>query len=72
MASREGRMLDISCMMIEAEIYGMMLSARIVMRRSAPPENMSNMPMMPPACWLNRVSRATGSIPGRGMKVPRR
>src|SRR5258708_6239009 len=38
--------------MIEAEIYGMMLSAKIVMRPSAPPENMSNMPSMPPAFRL--------------------
>ena len=37
--------------MMEAEMYGMMLSAKIVMRPSAPPENMSNMPRMPPRCW---------------------
>ena len=41
--------------MIEAEIYGMMLSAKIVMRPSAPPENMSNMPRMPPALRAENV-----------------
>ena len=37
-------------MMIDAEIYGMMLSAKIAMRPTAPPENMLNMPRMPD--WL--------------------
>ena len=60
-------MLVISCMMIEAEMYGMMLSAKIVMRPSAPPENMSNMPRMPPACCWKRASSACGSMPGIGI-----
>src|SRR5947209_14769302 len=44
-------------MMIEAEMYGMMFRAKIVMRPSAPPENMSNMPRMPPAL-LEKISCA--------------
>ena len=58
--------------MIEAEMYGMMLRAKIVMRPSAPPENMSNMPRMPPEfCW--KIScRIAGSMPGIGIYVPRR
>jgi hypothetical protein len=35
-------------MMMEAEMYGMMPSAKIAMRSTAPPANMLNMPMMPP------------------------
>jgi hypothetical protein len=51
-------------MMIDAEIYGMIPSAKIVKRDSAPPENMLNMPRMPPCCELNRSARTLGSIPG--------
>ena len=43
--------------MIEDEMYGMMLSAKIVMRPSAPPENMSNMPRMPPALLLEHLGQ---------------
>jgi hypothetical protein len=35
-------------MMIEAEMYGMMPNAKIEKRDSAPPENMLNMPRIPP------------------------
>ena len=48
-AWRVGETAVRSWTMIEAEMYGMMLRAKIVMRPSAPPENMSNMPRMPPA-----------------------
>ena len=41
-------------------MYGMMLSAKIVMRPSAPPANMSNMPRMPPACCWKICRNATG------------
>ena len=59
-------------MMIDAEMYGMMPSAKIEKRDSAPPENMLNMPRMPP-CWLWNSSRArAGSMPGTGMCVPMR
>ena len=53
--------------MIEDEIYGMMVRAKIVIRPKAPPENMLNIPMMPPACRLKMSSRITGSIPGSGI-----
>src|SRR2546428_828520 len=53
----------ISCMMIEAEMYGMMPSAKIVKRRKAPPENMLNMPRMPP-CWSLNRSASTCSVSG--------
>ena len=53
--------------MIEAEMYGMMLRAKIVMRPSAPPENMSNMPRMPPALRGKISCRIAGSMPGIGM-----
>ena len=45
-----GDTVVISWMMIEAEMYGMMFSAKIAMRWMPPPENMLNMPRMPPAC----------------------
>ena len=52
--------------MIEAEMYGMMPRAKIVMRPSAPPENMSNMPRMPPALLLEDAAAMTdGSMPGQ-------
>ena len=54
-------------MIIAAEMYGMMFSAKIVMRPSAPPENMLKMSSTPPwVCW--KISfRIPGSIPGTGM-----
>ena len=48
-ASSCGETIASNCMMIDAEMYGMIPSAKIV--KSAPPENMLNMPRMPPA-WL--------------------
>ncbi len=33
-------------------MYGMMFSAKMAMRWMPPPENMLNMPRMPPACVL--------------------
>ena len=65
--ARCGETVVISWMMMAAEMYGMMLSAKIVMRPSAPPANMLNMPRMPPACCWNTSSSTTGSIPGIGM-----
>jgi hypothetical protein len=59
-------------MMIDAEMYGMMPRAKMVKRDSAPPENMLNMPRIPP-CWPEKRSASTtGSIPGTGMCAPRR
>ena len=45
----------------------MMPSAKIAMRCTAPPENMLNMPRMPPLCELNARAKAAGSSPGNGM-----
>jgi len=59
-------------MMIDAEMYGMIPSAKIVNRDRAPPENMLNMPRMPPCCELKRSARTLGSMPGTGMCAPMR
>ena len=53
--------------MMAAEMYGMMLSAKIAIRPNAPPANILNMPMIPPACCSKICSMTTGSIPGAGM-----
>ena len=65
--SSVGDTVVISWMMIEAEMYGMMFSAKIAMRWMPPPENMLNMPRMPPAWVLKICSQAAGSMPGSGM-----
>ena len=41
--------------------------AKIVMRRSAPPLNMSNMPSTPPPCCWKICASTVGSMPGSGM-----
>ena len=65
--SSVGDTVVISWMMIEAEMYGMMFSAKIAMRWMPPPENMLNMPRMPPA-WVRKIwSQAAGSMPGSGI-----
>ena len=58
--------------MIEAEMYGMMPSAKIDIRSSAPPENMLNMLRIVPDCCSKNCPNANGSMPGTGMKVPTR
>ncbi len=57
-------------MMIDAEMYGMIPSAKIVNRESAPPENMLNMPRMPPDWLWNNFASWSGSIPGTGICAP--
>ena len=42
------------CMMIDDEMYGMMPSANIPKRSSAPPENRLNRPSRLPACWSKK------------------
>jgi hypothetical protein len=69
-ASSCGLAWVINCMMIDAEIYGMIPSAKIVNRDKAPPENMLNMPRMPPCCLLKSSARTCESIPGTGMCAP--
>jgi hypothetical protein len=65
--SSVGETVVISWMMIEAEMYGMMFSAKIAIRWMPPPENMLNMPRMPPCCPEKRSASTTGSIPGTGI-----
>ena len=43
-----GTTTDINCMMMDAEMYGMIPKAKIEKRESAPPENMLNKPRIPP------------------------
>ena len=71
-ASSLGETDDINCMMIDAEMYGMMLSAKIAMRSIAPPAKRFTIPRMPDEFWRNVSAKATGSMPGIGMKVPMR
>ena len=52
--------------MIDAEMYGMMFSAKIAMRWMPPPANMLNMPRMPPA-W-----RAEHLLPDVGIDAGQR
>ena len=59
-------------MMIDAEMYGMMPRAKMVKRRSAPPENMLNMPSMPPWLSWKKPASTFGSMPGTGMCAPMR
>ncbi len=67
-ASSVGIAADISWMMMLALMYGMMLSASTVIRLSAPPLNMSNMPRMPPPLRELNISPSTvASTPGTGM-----
>ena len=69
-ASSVGTTTVANCMMIEAEMYGMMPSAKIEKRDSAPPENTLNRPRMPPCCDLNSSSSTWPLMPGTGICVP--
>ena len=57
-------------MMIDAEMYGMMPSAKIEKRDSAPPEKTLKSPRMPPDCDWNRSASTDALMPGTGMWVP--
>ena len=58
--------------MIDAEMYGMIPSAKIEKRDSAPPENTFSRPRIPP-CWPRNSSSSTEALmPGTGMCVPTR
>src|SRR5438445_779281 len=61
-----------SCRMIDAEMYGMMPSAKMVRRLRFPPENRSRNPRMPPPCWRKNDSSAWKLIPGTGICPPTR
>ena len=64
--SRVGIAADISWMMMDALIYGMMVSAKTVMRLRLPPLNMSNMPSTPPPCSVMAWLITWASMPGTG------
>ena len=57
---------------MEAEIYGIMLRAKIVIRSKAPPENILNIPKIPLECLAKISANTRESIPGRGINVPKR
>ncbi len=69
-ASSVGTTTVHNCMMMDAEMYGMMPSAKIEKRDSAPPENTLKSPRIPPCCDLNRSSSTDALMPGTGMCVP--
>ena len=71
-AFRLGTTWTINCMTIEAEMYGITLSANRLKRSSAPPENMLNMSTMVPSWVSISCSIASGLTPGTGMKQPSR
>ena len=50
-------------MMIDAEMYGMIFSAKIVILANAPPDNILNMSRIPPACCWKISCRMDGSMP---------
>ncbi|MDT4890639.1 hypothetical protein FQZ97_1275060 [compost metagenome] len=57
-------------MMIDAEMYGMIPSAKMLMRSSAPPENMLNRLRMVPSFCRNSSASRSGLMPGTGMCAP--
>ena len=70
MRSRYGQTTVSSCKMIDAEMYGMMPSAKIVMFDSAPPENRSMKPKKVPCNCAKKSRTAAELIPGVGMLAP--
>src|SRR6266566_4489102 len=70
--SRLGMTTVRSCRMIDAEMYGMMPSAKIDSRLRLPPENRSTMPRSVPWTWSKNCASAWPSIPGVGTCAPMR
>ena len=70
--SRYGQMTVRSWRMIDAEMYGMIPSAKIVRRRRFPPTKRSARPNKLPPWREKNSSSATGSIPGVGRWAPTR
>src|SRR5580704_13209811 len=70
--SRYGKTTCINCKMIEAVIYGMMPSAKMVICRKLPPLNKSKMPSTEPCDCLNISSSTPALMPGVGMCAPMR
>ena len=58
--------------MIEAEMYGMIPSAKIVTFARLPPENMSTSPNQLPRFCSKKSTSAAALIPGVGMWLPNR
>jgi hypothetical protein len=58
--------------MIEAEMYGMIPSAKMVTRARLPPENMSTRPNQLPRFCSKKSMSAWALMPGVGMWLPRR
>ena len=67
---KAGMVADINCIIIEADIYGIIPRARILKRSSAPPENILNISMIVPLCCSKNEAKAAGFIPGTGIYVP--
>ncbi len=61
-----------SVMIIDADMYGMIPKAKTVNRLNAPPENILNIPRMPPLCESKSFLSSIGSIPGTGICAPKR
>ncbi len=58
--------------MIDAVMYGVMPSAKIVRRQNVPPENRSMNPKNDPVFCQKNASNQSASTPGVGMWAPRR
>ena len=58
--------------MIDAEMYGMIPSAKMVRRRRFPPEKRSTRPSSVPWTWSKKRDSASASTPGVGTWAPSR
>src|SRR5207253_2942019 len=61
-----------NCKMIDALIYGMMPSAKIVKRDNAPPEKISRKPRSAPPSFKRNLPSSSLLMPGVGMCAPMR
>ena len=60
-------MADINCIIIDADIYGIMPKAKILNLSKAPPENILNISIIVPLCCSKKFAKAAGLIPGTGI-----
>ena len=67
-----GYTIEAICTMIDAVMYGITFSAKMLKRCSAPPENMLKIPSSVPCCPEKNAANFAASMPGTGMKVPMR
>src|SRR5579884_1858029 len=70
--SSVGTTTVINCRMIDAVMYGMMPSAKIVSRRMLPPANRSKKPKIEPCCEEKKSAHRCRLMPGVGIWLPRR